>query len=607
MFVIIKKYGGLIMNKITKKLGKRIASFLLSFVLIAAGICSMPKTVHAAGWTDVSKDLTLGETVHDNFKLGDYIGLVEAAASSSSEFEYYWHVYKFTMPKTGLLDIFFETAQSDYFKDSYYFSDYRDKHPYNGFAVFSTSNTDKIIWRCDYNNQFSFSYNASREMYYGSTQISLEEGEYYFAVRRKSYSNTPYYLTLSYQEPIIHTTSIALDKTKLKMEVGDSQQIKASVLPNNATNKNIVWRSTSPSVATVKDGLITAVSSGTASIVATSEDGVISAVCEVTVMPVNEGFEYRILEDKSAEVTKFTGKEKDVVIPSLMGDSAVSSIGNYTFQNCGSIESVEIPEGITTIGDCAFQNCGDIKSVKIPESITTIGDYAFQNCESLTDLYIFPANITEIGNYAFQNCNGLIEIGVPIGVTRIGYAAFYGCSGLTSIKVDVNNTVYDSRDNCNAVIKKETNTLVAGCQNTVIPDSVTSIGDMAFSGSSGLTSITIPESVTEIGSFAFKDCSNLTTIKGIRGSYAEEYANENGYEFVEIESNIPDEVRPTSMGDVNGDGKVNLNDAKLVLKVAVGIDIGGVKFYKALADIDNSGKIDLNDAKIVLRMAVGIS
>lgn len=600
------------MNKITKKLGKRIASFLLSFVLIASGICSMPKTVHAAGWTDVSKDLTLGETVHDSIKLVDYNGMVETATSPNAT-RYYWHVYKFTMPKAGLLNIFFETAQGSYFSydDSYYYysdkSDYSGNFPYNGFAVFSTSNTDIAIWRCDYSNQLDFSYNASREMYCGSEQILLEEGEYYFTVRRKSISDTPYYLTLSYQEPIIHTTSIALDKTKLKMEVGDSQQIKASVLPNNATNQNIVWRSTSPSVATVKDGLITAVSAGTASIVASSEDGVISAVCEVTVMPVNEGFEYRILEDKSAEITKFTGTEKDVLVPNLMGDSVVTSIGNYTFQNCGSIESVEIPEGITTIGDCAFQNCGDIKSVKIPESITTIGDYAFQNCESLTDLYIFPANITEIGNYAFQNCNGLIEIGVPIGVTRIGYAAFYGCSGLTSIKVDVNNTVYDSRDNCNAVIKKETNTLVAGCQNTVIPDSVTSIGDMAFSGSSGLTSITIPESVTEIGSFAFKDCSNLTTIKGIRGSYAEEYANENGYEFVEIESNIPDEVRPTSMGDVNGDGKVNLNDAKLVLKVAVGIDIGGVKFYKALADIDNSGKIDLNDAKIVLRMAVGIS
>ena len=89
---------------------------------------------------------------------------------------------------------------------------------------------------------------------------------------------------------------------------------------------------------------------------------------------------------------------------------------------------------------------------------------------------------------------------------------FFGCSKLSSIMVDANNTKYDSRENCNAIIETSTNTLVVGCKVTVIPNSVTRIGDDAFSGCSDLTSITIPNSVTSIGHFAFENCSGLTSI-----------------------------------------------------------------------------------------------
>ena len=86
------------------------------------------------------------------------------------------------------------------------------------------------------------------------------------------------------------------------------------------------------------------------------------------------------------------------------------------------------------------------------------------------------------------------------------------CNSLTSINVSEKNTVYDSRNKCNAIIEKSTNTLIVGCKNTTIPDSVTSIGDVAFYGCSGLTSITIPESVTSIGDSAFESCKSLTSI-----------------------------------------------------------------------------------------------
>ena len=94
----------------------------------------------------------------------------------------------------------------------------------------------------------------------------------------------------------------------------------------------------------------------------------------------------------------------------------------------------------------------------------------------------------------------------------MGYRAFSACSSLTNIVVSRENKVYDSREDCNAIIHSDSNTLICGCKNTIIPASVTEIGEGAFFGCSSLTSISIPPSVTEIGHSAFFGCSNLTSI-----------------------------------------------------------------------------------------------
>ena len=239
----------------------------------------------------------------------------------------------------------------------------------------------------------------------------------------------------------------------------------------------------------------------------------VSAFAEDAVI---DGIKYRLNDETlEAEVARREEYSGDIIIPETVDYDgktySVTSIGNEAFYWCPGLTSVTIGNSVTNIGNYAFYDCSGLTSITIPNSVTSIGINAFGHCSGLTSVTI-PNSVTSIGSSAFYGCLGLTSVTIPNSVTSIGTAAFISCSVLESIIVEEGNTVYDSRENCNAIIETETNTLIAGCKNTVIPNSITSIGDFAFSGCPGLTSITIPNSVTNIGKHAFSNCKGLTSI-----------------------------------------------------------------------------------------------
>ena len=197
-------------------------------------------------------------------------------------------------------------------------------------------------------------------------------------------------------------------------------------------------------------------------------------------------------------------------ITSIDIPSSVISIGEGAFEGCEGLTSVVIPNSVTAIGNDAFSDCKNLNSVILPNGLTAIGEYTFDSCESLTSI-IIPNSVTTIGDYAFNKCN-LMSLTIPGSVSSIGEGAFEGSHYLKSIVVDSSNKVYDSRNNCNALIYTATDSLILGCNTTVIPDDVKIIGQYAFYNYWALTSIIIPSSVISIGEGAFQECRVLTSI-----------------------------------------------------------------------------------------------
>lgn len=192
-------------------------------------------------------------------------------------------------------------------------------------------------------------------------------------------------------------------------------------------------------------------------------------------------------------------------------DYQITNIGNEVFKGDINLTKVTMLDNITTLGEGVFRQCTLLKEVIFSNSLTSIPTYTCYNCPALFTVNI-PENITTIGNYAFGSCNSLTNIFIPKNVSSISSYAFNGCPSLSAISVDNQNTIYDSRNNCNCLIATATNQLLFGSANSIIPNTVVSIGNNAFRENKALTTITIPSSVTTIGDYAFYNCTSLQTV-----------------------------------------------------------------------------------------------
>ena len=398
---------------------------------------------------------------------------------------------------------------------------------------------------------------------------------------------------------------------------------------------------------------------------------------------------------------KYTG---DIVIPRSVKYNnttyAVTAIGEEAFYYCDGLNSVTIPSSITFIDDRAFHGCGDLTSlmvesgnpiydsregcnaiietasntlivgsrtsfipdgissigggafsynkgltsISIPESVTSIGWTAFEET-GLTSVAI-PESVTSIGSFAFTGTD-ITSVSIPKSVTSIGQGAFSRCQNLTSVQVEEGNPVYDSRGNCNAIIETASNTLIEGWKFSSIPNSITSLGEGAFSGcydmksfnipssvtrigseafwGCGLTSVSIPESVTSIGTYAFY-CTSLKSMY----CYGKTAPKTEGEIFFDVNLNrvtlfVPEESidaykakepwksfgniiaineKTFISGDANGDGGVNVFDVTATVNYILGSPSTG--FDSEAADVNDDGSVNVFDVTKLVNIILGV-
>ena len=224
----------------------------------------------------------------------------------------------------------------------------------------------------------------------------------------------------------------------------------------------------------------------------------------------------------------------------------VKIIGAYAFCGCSDLKSIEIPDNVSEIQVAAFDDCSNLTAIHIPAGVDKIALGVFMGCSNLNSITIDSANrsyespgnanaiidkgtmtllegsnntvipegVKRIWQNAFAERIHLKSITIPASVTSIVRMPFSDCDSLEEIKVDADNAIFDSRNNCNAIIESATNTLIAGCGKTVIPEGIETIGDSAFERVKTLTHVTIPKSVTEIR--GYENLSTVNLQKGIQ-------------------------------------------------------------------------------------------
>ena len=281
----------------------------------------------------------------------------------------------------------------------------------------------------------------------------------------------------------VPVSSVILDKTTLSLSVGETATLTATVKPDNATDKNVIWSSSNESVVKVDNGKVSSLMMGQATI--TAAIGNIVASCDVTVYQSDNVIIYTTTDKKVLKPYNENAFGSTMVSNTYIGDvgiitfeKPVTSIGDMAFYKIGKLKSIIIPNSVSTIGKSSFYLCTNLLSVKMSQNLSSIGDNAFYGCYSMKAL-TFPDNLQIIGSTAFYYCSHAFEkntLILPKKLHTINSYAFQGC----------------------------------GLYNVIWPEGLINIGTAAFM-SNDFKEITIPGSVYLEGG-SFYGCESLTKV-----------------------------------------------------------------------------------------------
>ncbi|MBR1552218.1 MAG: leucine-rich repeat protein [Muribaculaceae bacterium] len=358
---------------------------------------------------------------------------------------------------------------------------------------------------------------------------------------------------------------------------------------------------------------------------------------------VVDGVSYDFTSSTTASVVLgdqfYTGA---LTIPEQVNGHMVTALAAGAFNGCHGLKTVSLPSSLTSIGDYAFNGCDSLTSITIPEKVTTIGNHAFALCKKLTTLSV-PDAVTCIGDYTFFGCSSLTQIDLGKGVASVGYRAFHGCQMLQTIVVAEDNAHLKSAGG--VLYTAGGATLIAGPRrqssrrDVVVPatvhhispyachtlsltrtltlsDSLLTIGERAFAGSTLIKEVTLPASLTAMGVDAFDGCSALTqvtclaskplplneffspfgfftdlqrfTLRVPRGASAAYRAASVWRDFGAII-----ELGTAGVGDVNGDGEVSLADVTALVALVLGEQMP--PDYIGRADVNGDGEASVAD------------
>ncbi len=281
-----------------------------------------------------------------------------------------------------------------------------------------------------------------------------------------------------------------------------------------------------------------------------------------------KNFEYKILSDKTIEITKYNGCNTTVAVPAVIDNKYVTSIGDQAFRELTDIEKISLPDSIVSIGNASFRGCKRMRQINIPSEVTLIEAFAFDGCAGLEKIS-FPNGITKISAFAYRGCSSLKEVSIPNSIDVMGDSAFADCTSLEMVNLPDNIEVVGIF-------------LFSGCTGLTeinIPNGVIDIADHAFEDCTGLSKINLPVSLRRISLEAFNRCSNLTDIyyagtkeqweKVIIAAYNNEPILNAVMHFKDALPDIPDNILPST-----GDAKQELHRLKEGESFAIEQDFG---------------------------------